>query len=210
MSGRIDKKELNELLMKSAKVRTDLKLDLYDNTVYHELNDKKILLDFPNADYGVVFDSETELIQFRKDIAKKNDEHVLHGVFQSEEDFYTTVQKSANRISAYLSIPIEKLDKSFISLKEVDTQLRDKAISFNFYIRNIYKYLICYIGEVIINSRKGKWQLKLDEEGIVEPFVLLETGKFVNVFIDLYSDAQEDWESFSVYATAHLRLDNLN
>ncbi|MCF1715401.1 hypothetical protein L0U88_12260 [Flavihumibacter sp. RY-1] len=210
MSRRISKKELSQLLKNINFERNDLKLNDGDSADYHELFSKEILLTFSGNDYGVLFESESELKRFRNQVNFDNESHPLAGVFNSEEDFYECLSAAKNRISAYLKISESELNESIESLKIIDTNIKRQQLSLQAYYDFLYKYIICYIGMVIIQNRGGKWLIQFSEEkDILEPYVSLPTEKLVDVFTDAYADAYEDWDHFSIYTTAHMRLDSL-
>jgi len=62
----------------------------------------------------------------------------------------------------------------------------------------------------IIAEKNAEWKFIYNEdEDTIEPFLRLPDGSEISVFIDLSEEAMEDFQTFSVYATAQLRLDRL-
>ncbi|ULQ54895.1 hypothetical protein KJS94_09620 [Flavihumibacter rivuli] len=211
MARRIYKKELTSLLEMITCQRDDLKINDGDSTVYNELITKEILLTFPDAAYGVLFESETEFKSFLKQVTSEGETHPLAGVFKNETDFQHCLETAKLQISKFLKINEPALDYSFESLKIIDAGIKKQKLNFEDYSTNLYKYIICYIGMVIIKNQEGEWKLQyIEQDSLLEPYVWLKKGKLVDVFTDAYSDAYEDWNNFSVYTTAHLRIDSLN
>lgn len=205
--SRLSKNAVAELIKSKPLLRDDLKLSDTDSGVYYQLSDGRILIFFRDSEQGVLFESEEQFKKAVKSILSQKSGHVLEGVFVDESDFYKSVVQAPSRLGVILAIPVLELDRSYSSLKKIDRQIGKESITFDFYIKNIYKYLFCYVGEVIVKNNHGKWEFVLDGD-ILEPHVVLANGRSINIFIDLFDEAQEDWENFSVYDTAQLRLEN--
>ncbi len=206
MKGKISKSRVSDLLKQNPTKRDDLKLGNGDTTTYYLLDNGVILLCFQDDDFGIVFPSESDLRTFRKQVESQNSSHILKGVFISEEFFFQKLCQVENEIGKALGIHPMELNSTFESLNLIDAKLKD--ISIDNYFKKVYSSLICYLGKVIIHDKGGEWKL-LWNDGVLEPYVKLSSTKLVNVFIDLFEFANEDYENFSSFTISQLRLDRL-
>ncbi len=206
MKGKISKSRVSDLLKQNPTKRDDLKLGNGDTTTYYLLDNGVILLCFQDDDFGIAFPSESDLRTFRKQVESQNSSHILKDVFTNEGFFFQKLLKVENEIGKALGIHPKKLNSTFDSLLLIDSKLKD--ISIDNYLKDVYSDLVCYLGKVIIREKGGEWKLFWNED-VLEPFVKLHSNKLVNVFIDLFEFANEDFDNFSSFTISQLRLDKL-
>lgn len=206
MSKRISKDLTKSLLSGQIQKRDDLKLSDYDSTEYFLLSNGQLLLDFKDADYSALFDSIHEYSDFINTAAQKGRSHILEGFPNTEDDFISSIQTSKESLQIILGI--SNLDFSFMSLERIDEALQRLKFTYHQYLSEIFILLVPYVSQTVIKEKNGKWKFKLDKpSNVIEPHILLPDGRLINVFIDLYEEAMEHYDDFSVYSTAYLRLD---
>ena len=209
MVKRISKEE-TLLILRSIKhsKRNDLRCSSSDSTDYYLLDDGRLLLDFKNADFSTFFENEAEYKKYMGE-ASNEGHYILEGFPSDTNEFINSIEKSMKQLEKFLQIT--QLDFSFNSLKEIDRTILKNAISYEFYFDHLFKFLVVYVSNTIIIEMKAKWHFLYNEkENVMEPFLKLPNGKNINVFIDLYEEALEHFDDFSVYYTALLRLDKSN
>lgn len=208
---RLTKAEIASLLHQyKYEVQTDLMIDPYDICKYYLLENGQLLIDFTIDTFGLLAESKDALLEARKGITTGSARHILEGVTPDKESFLRDLPEAPSRLGLALNIPVAELNASFASLQLIDRQIHGRKISFQEYEKELFPLLIPYLALCIMKEKGGRLELYFDDEAKVwEPFVILPGGKAVNVFIDLYDYAQEDFQNLSLFSIAHLRLDVL-
>jgi hypothetical protein len=207
---RLTREQIEELLTRHHfEERPDLRLDAYDSTTYRLLDNGELLY-YRSEGAGTLMPSLQHFLQARKGMPDTEPQHILAGIIPNREAFMAMLPVSASRLASVLQLPVSELDTRFASLHRIDTAIRSQHISLADYETKLFPWLIAYLGQCILQEKGGHWQLYFDESaGVWEPFIILPTGKAVNLFIDLYEDAHEDFAHFSVFAISQLRLESL-
>lgn len=209
MIEKISKQETKKVLTSLLHVkRNDLRLSSTDTTDYYLLEDGRLLVHFQNADFSTFFGSEKEFKRYMGEDDSSGRHYILEGFPSTQDKFIQSVKEAGKRLEDILRI--NELNFSFDSLKRIDEAIPVRQMSYDFYFRNLYSLLVPYVSNTIIVEKKANWYFFYnEEENVAEPFIDLPNGKRINVFIDLYEEALEDFEHFSVYSIALLRLDKL-
>ncbi|MBS1603291.1 MAG: hypothetical protein JST42_11525 [Bacteroidetes bacterium] len=193
----------------SFEERYDLRLDAFDSTTYRLLDTGQLLY-YRSEGPGFLMPSLNAFLQARQEMPTDEPRHILAGLTPSRDSFMSIIPHAASRIASTLGIPREKLDSSFASLHLIDNAIHAQPIGLKMFENELFVPLIAYLGQCIIHEKGGRWNLQHDNTAKVwEPFVILPTGKAVNLFIDLYEDAQEDFKNFSIFTISQLRLESL-
>ncbi len=110
-------------------------------------------------------------------------------------------------MAKFLLIEPDILDFTLNSLKEIDIKL--KKVSQETYFDILFPSLLAYMGETIRRERNGEWIFKTNQK-IIEPYIKLPSGKSINIFLDLYKDAYEEYETFTLFGTSQYGLDDFS
>lgn len=196
-----------ELLKSGHPVRRqDLMVNSTDSTDYYLLDDGRLLLDFKSgAEHSALFDSEKEYSDFMEADQGPKSGYLLAGFPENEVDFLKLVETSKERLQEIFGIA--ELDYDFKSLKIIDEEMKRKGIPYEQYFNLLYPLLVPFVSQSIIQETKGKWLFIYNKkEKVIEPYISLPNRRDINVFVDLCEEAMEDYEGFSVYETALIRL----
>jgi hypothetical protein len=211
MIKRISKAETVELLKSGDPIRRmDLMVSSTDSTEYYLLGDGRLLLDFKSgAEHSTLFGSEKEYRDFMQADHGPKSGHLLAGFPDNEEDFLKLVDTSKERLQEMFGTA--ELDYDFESLKTLDKEMKRKPVSYEQYFNLLYPLLVPFVSQAIIQEMRGKWLFIYNEkERVVEPYISLPNQRDINVFVDLYEEAMEDYEGFSVYETVLISLKGFN
>lgn len=209
MCLRVSKAETGLLLSLPAIIkRPDLKIYEWDSTEYYILNDGRLLLDFKDADYSLIFKTEKDYMALFKKSNSHEENYILKGFPSRPVQFINSITKSKLQIEKLLLI--KNLNFSFQSLKKIDNAIVQNALSQNFYFKRIFRNLVPYVTHTIVKEQNAELIFMYNsKENVSEPHLRLVNGRIINVFIDLYEDALENFDDFSIYSTSRMRLDNL-
>jgi hypothetical protein len=212
MKQRFTKEVFDLLLSKNDyKIRTDLKNKLDPYSDYYELSDGRILMIvlYQSGD-GNIFESEQALLNIWHPVSISASSHPLEGLIKEGADFPDYIDKYKADISAILSIDSALLNFSFDSLKIIDQKMKTKGINTETYLQQLFIPSVSYMGETIKRYKQGRWtMIFISAYNVWEPFIELTDKRKINIFTDLYDYANEDFDNFSIYYTAQLRLDTL-
>lgn len=209
MAERISKIKSEIFKSLNPKRRDDLKISDFDSSEYYQLEDGKILIDLKDgAPHSLLMDSEQEFVNFlRKVSASAKGSYILAGFPNNSAEFLSLAETASSKLEAILNI--KNLNYSFSSLRLIDKAIK-KSITYEEYFDNVFYWLVPYVCKCIIAEKNAQWKFIFNEdEDTIEPFLRLPGGSEINVFIDLNEEAMEDFQNFSVYGTAQLRLDRL-
>jgi hypothetical protein len=207
---RLTREQIEDLLTRHHfEERPDLRSDAYDSTTYRLLDNGQLLY-YRSEGAGTLMPSLQHFLQARKGMPVGEPRHILAGITPDREAFMAMIPGSASQIASALHLPLPALDASFASLHRIDAAIRSQHFSRADYEQKLFPWLIAYLGTVILHEKGGRWELHFDETANAwEPFIILPTGKTVNLFIDLYENAQEDYQNLSVFTISQLRLESL-
>jgi len=116
--------------------------------------------------------------------------HCLEGQIPQGPHFIEAVPALIDELAVFLKLPREKLDGTYESLEAVDAALKKVRPKRRILeTPNFFAAIIAYTGEVMRKAVNGVWWLRPAEDGVYEPHVLLEEGKFkddLNPFVYTY------------------------
>ncbi len=160
------------------------------------------------ATHSLLMDSEQEFVDFlRKVNLSVKGSYILAGFPNNSAEFLTLAEAASSKLENILNI--KNLNYSFSTLRLIDKAIK-KSITYEEYFDKLFYWLVPYVCKCIIAEKNAEWKFIYNEdEDTIEPFLRLSDGSEINVFIDLYEEAMEDFKTFSVYGTAQLRLDRL-
>lgn len=71
----------------------------------------------------------------------------------------------------------------------------------------IFIPLMAYCGEVMRLETGGQWEMKFDEEsGIYEPYVILDSGRTFNPWLNLFKEFEENPDRFNIRAVVEAEI----
>ncbi|PWV55537.1 hypothetical protein [Chitinophaga sp. S165] len=192
------------------KLRNDIKINSFDDNVYYELNDGRIVLEASDSHIFSMFDSYQD---FRKELGLDDPfgpEHVLKGTNFGSQLTSTEISEAITAISQHYAINPAKLNNTFQSLQLLDDRRLYCNLSSDQFRDKLFKSLLIYLGMVVIHEKGGKWKFIYSQEGnLWEPHILLKNGKVVNHFLDLSDEILEEFDTMSLYLLAQSRLEHL-
>jgi hypothetical protein len=204
---RISREEATLLLKNGHTLRDDLRPYSFDSTKYYLLTSGQIIADMKELKDNIIFDSLDEYQAFRKKTSSNNPSHYLEGFPNSEQGFLSFSDSNKEKLEDALSL---SLDRTYNSLKEIDKRFNSLNINLEEYLASYFHLIVTYVYQVLAHEENAKLFFKMNKEfNIVEPYLQLSNGRQIQVFLDLYEDAEEDFQNFSVYETSRIRLDAL-
>lgn len=190
--------------------RNDLKTEL-DTSKYYLDKNGRVLSFLPSCPHEsfLVFESVQALEDLREKINAdiKGGKHLLHDYQDKIKQLPESIETEKDFLARFLLLEHDILDYTFDSLKKIDGRL--KKVPQETYFDILFPSLLAYMGETIRREKNGEWVFKTNQ-GIIEPFIKLPSGKYINVFLDLYKDAYEDYKTFSLYGTSQYGLDDFS
>lgn len=192
------------------KLRNDIKINSFDDNIYYELNDGRIVLEASDSHIFSMFDSYQD---FGKELGLDDPfgpVHVLKGVNFGSHVTSAEVAEAIATISQHYAINPAKLNNTFQSLKLLDGRRSYCNLSSDQFRDKLFKALLIYLGMVVIHEKGGKWKFFYNQENnLWEPHILLKNGKVVNHFLDLSDEIMEEFDTMSLYSIAQYRLEDL-
>jgi hypothetical protein len=191
--------------------RTDLKLHKLDTGKYYLDKNERVINFLPSSphDSFLVFDS-VQALQDVQAIAKADSnvrKHLLHDYQDKIKQLPESIEAEKDFLAKFLLMEPDILDFTFNSLKQIDRKL--KKVSQTIFFDILFPSLVAYMGETIRRERNGNWVFKSNRE-IIEPYINLPSGKSINIFLDLYKDAYEEYKTFSLFGTAQYVVDDFS
>jgi len=202
---KISKKQTNiELREHHGRLRNDLRLSPTDTTDYYVLANGNLILDFKDAPHSLLCNTEQEYHDFMTNVSQQGG-YILGRFPGNEAGFMELVPRSKRKLEEMLDVALDGY--SFDDLKRIDAALRKKKIGLDEYLKVYYPLLVPYVSQCVIEEKSAAWKFVINpEEHTAEPLIVLNDGREVHVFIDLYDEALENFKGFSVYETARLRV----
>lgn len=192
------------------KLRSDIKINSFDDNIYYELNDGRIVLEASDSHIFSMFDSYED---FRKELGLDNPfgpVHVLKDVNFGSQITSAEISEAIAAISEQYAINPSKLNNTFQSLKLLDDRRSYCNLSSDQFRDKLFKAFVIYLGMVTIHEKGDKWKFFYNEENnLWEPHVLLKSGQIVNHFLDLSDEIMEEFDTMSLYSIAQYRLEDL-
>lgn len=192
------------------KLRDDIKINSFDDNIYYELNDGRIVLETSDSHIFSMFESYHD---FRKELGLDKPLepiHVLKGVNFGSQVTSTEISEAFGAISQQYEINPAKLNNTFQSLKLLDDRRSYCSLSSDQFRDKLFKALVIYLGMVVIHEKGGMWKFFYNQEGdLWEPHILLKNGKVVCHFLELSDEIMEEFDTMSLYSIAQYRLEDL-
>jgi len=205
-----DIEKVQLLVEGNFKIRSDIKINSFDDNVYYELNDGRIILEASDSQIFSIFNSYQD---FRKELGLDDPMgplHVLKGVNFGKQLTTAEITEAIATISEHYSVNPAKLNNTFNSLKLLDDRQSYGNLSSTQFREKLFKALLIYLGMVIINEKGAKWMFLFDDiYQLWEPHIILQSGKVINNFLDLSDEILEGFETMSLYSIAQYRLEDL-
>jgi hypothetical protein len=158
------------------------------------LDDDRVLIatTFDGALFGSRDDAMAALEERSAATRPNPGSHILFGFDSIGEDFPDHVDALIDQLCDRLHTNRSFLDLSFESMKRLD------ALAKAFYGAEIPLDIIpeamAYIGGMLVRHYDCRWEMKLDEKHgrVWEPWLLLSTGRSVQIFHRLYDSITEE------------------
>ena len=188
----------------------DFKISKTDTSQYYKTPEGKVLSFLPSAKHVQIFESEEIFIQLVKMIKQKakGKIHILEFYKEKVDKIEKIIPSQRAELSHLLNIDLTKLDYSPQSLKKINTAIKNNNILPNIFFDNIYFPTVVYLGETIRVNNSGVWVVK-QEEKFSEIYIQLPDKRLINVFCDLWDEANEHYKSFSIFFIYERLLKNL-
>jgi len=179
---------------------------------YAYVSDKGELLFLKDRGRSELYESRQALADTYEEIRARptRSHHCLEGQIPQGPHFIEAVPALIDELAVFLKLPREKLDGTYESLEAVDAALKKVRPKRRILeTPNFFAAIIAYTGEVMRKAVNGVWWLRPAEDGVYEPHVLLEEGKFkddLNPFVYTYDMLTEPEPiSLSAVVSAQLR-----
>jgi len=159
---RLTREQIEELLTRHHfEERPDLRSDTYDSTTYRLLDNGQLLY-YRSEGAGTLMPSLQHFLQARQGMPVTEPQHILAGIIPNREAFMAMIPGSASRLASVLQLPVSELDTGFASLHRIDKAIRSQHISLTDYEKELFPWLIAYLGLVILHEQGGRWELQID------------------------------------------------
>lgn len=132
--------------------------------------------------------------------------HVLEGRLPQGRYFPEHVRELVQALPAALNLSVDLFDYSVNSLGSVDEAIhvigRDKCVELP-----IFPMLVAYVGEVMRHDTNGRWEMRVSKyhSNIWEPWIVDPEGRYVNPFLGVYDELDEQ-EICSLRGSTAIRL----
>lgn len=195
-------KEFKELLHTGKLVKSpDLKIIEDDTTEYYITKSGTVIRYRPSAKHIQTFVSIEEYQKLISKIlmATKVKGHILEPYKEEIDNMEGYLSTAVALLSQTLQIEPERLNFSISSLQEIDKSRKRTKISQASFFDKLYFPFVAYLGEALKTTQNGTWAFKKSDK-ISEPHIKLPNGRTINIFLDLYKEANESYNSFSIFA----------
>lgn len=207
MPQRLNKKQGYELLSKgNPELRNDLRWP-YSMSNLFLFGDGSLLIEAESENYYVLYETVDAYLNVIKPKGNLGRSHILSGFPPTEKKFLLLIEEGKKSLEKELNI---FLDYSMASLQIIDNALYNKHVTYYQYNQVFFKLIVPYVYQTIVKSFNAEMFFVFNNEyQIAEPFLRLNNGREINIFVDLWEEAHENFSSFSVYSTSLLRIKSL-
>jgi hypothetical protein len=207
---KISSKEVRELLADTQWTEDETMSKLFHGKVYTHpdgrvLNVLTLGNSRPIARLYSRRDEFESLLQALEENQKFQAKHILQDRLPQGQDFVSRVPELINELAVILRIPRRDLNGSLDSLSRVDAKLkrigREQSLQ-----PPTFPALVAYVGEVMKQTTKGDWEMRLSEDGDTwEPWIVDPHGRSCSPFLAVYDELAEQ-HPFSIQGATSGRI----
>ena len=184
---------------------TRLPADIYVNAIYSRPDGHTLVVLKDGA--GRLYNSQEDWLSHLASLEHLQHQeavHILQERLPQGQDFVRSIPSLVEQLSRKLHMPIERLDKSRVSLELVDQVIRqkerDECLS-----PEVFPPLVAYVGEVVRSSTNLDWEMRLASNGATwEPWLVSPNQSF-SIASMIYDELSEE-PNYSVSSVANVCL----